>query len=153
MNAGFGHIKPRRFWKIIAAFDWTQGSEGAIMAPAVARLATLSEGEIRGFEDMLCARLYELDGQAWAEGNGMLVEDGAFFSVDCFLYARCLVVANGKRHFRRVLKDPSLMPGGDDDFESLLYLAQRAYEEKTGQEGFLDSRLSAETYSNVSQWV
>ena len=54
-----------------------------------------------------------------------------FFSVDCFLYVRCAVVANGKEVYEAALKDPTKILK-DLEFESLLAIANNAYELKTG---------------------
>ena len=56
-----------------------------------------------------------------------ILDDNSYFSVDEFLYSRCVVVANGKDYYYEVLNNPTKMPK-DLEFESLLYIACDAYE-------------------------
>ncbi len=59
--------------------------------------------------------------------------DSHFFSVDEFLYSRCVVVANGEQVYDEILSNPTAMPK-DSEFESVLYLAGTAYSQKTGRD-------------------
>jgi hypothetical protein len=70
---------------------------------------------------------------------------------DGFLYARCVVVANGKEFYEAVLKDPSKFPK-NMEFESLLGLASGAYELKTGKEFEYSTGCSYESFSNPAGW-
>ncbi|MEZ5039052.1 MAG: DUF4240 domain-containing protein [Saprospiraceae bacterium] len=73
------------------------------------------------------------------------------FSVDIFLYARACVVANGKEFFTSVLHDPTKMPKSYT-FEALLYLAAKAYEDKTALPWTYLPKKSYETFSNRKGW-
>src|SRR5262249_52997471 len=73
------------------------------------------------------------------------------FSADGFLYSRCVVVANGKVVYQRILADPSQMPK-DMEFEALLSMAWKAFEKKTGKEYDRLTRVSFETFSNKVGW-
>ena len=73
------------------------------------------------------------------------------FSADGFLYSRCVVVANGKVVYERILADPSQMPK-DMEFEALLSMAWKAFEKKTGKEYDRLTRVSFETFSNKVGW-
>lgn len=68
-----------------------------------------------------------------------------------FLYARCVVVANGRKFYEAALKDPTKM-AKDLEFESLLYLAPRAYELKTGEDFGYSTGCSYESFSNAAGW-
>jgi hypothetical protein len=73
------------------------------------------------------------------------------FSVDWFLDVRCCVVANGKRTFETVLKNPKRMPKGME-FEALLQVAAQAYQAKTGEDFAFIPSVSYETFSNKAGW-
>jgi len=142
------------FWGIVESFDWDQsGDDDAVIEPAVTALAAMPATEIRSFQSILATRLYELDTKAHAENIGEDAyrgEDEAF-SVDQFLYARCVVVANGRDYFGQVLADPVAMPK-DMEFESLLYVADQAHERSTGEALDSDPAVSCETFSNRTGW-
>ena len=143
------------FWDIISSFNWKKtGDDDAVMKPALKRLVSMTEDDIKEFAEILAAKLYELDGLTYASNIGTYSygKEGGYFSVDYFLYVRCCVVANGKAFFQKVLKQPTKMPE-DLDFESLLYLAPEALNKKLKTEGeCIDTKLSFETFSNVEKW-
>jgi hypothetical protein len=143
------------FWSLIDRFDWSKDEDDDIIDPAVVALALLPDSQIADFQQILARKLYALDGRAWAKASGDQVWWGEpdRLSVDAFLYARCLVVANGRDFYESVLADPSLMPQ-DADFEALLTLAADAYDRKTGLEwdDLDDTEVSYETFSNEAGW-
>src|SRR5689334_18762266 len=96
------------FWSLIDRFDWSKDDDDDIIEPAVVALALLPDSQILGFNQVLARKLYALDGRAWAQNAGEAVWWGApdRLSVDAFLYARCLVVANGREFYDAVLADP-----------------------------------------------
>ena len=125
-----------------------------MLKPAIEALAKLPLEEISMFEELLSQKLYALDTKAHAQNIGEdSWSEGKYFSGDWFLYARCCVVANGQELYELVLKDPTPFPK-DIEFEALLGLAWKAYEEKTKQEfeGF-DTSVSYETCSNEAGWA
>jgi hypothetical protein len=145
------------FWSLVAKLDWGhEGDDEEVVEPVVEALSHMSEAEIAGFQNTLARKLYALDGRAWARESGETVWWGepARLSVDGFLYARCVVVANGPEFYRAVLEDPTKTPK-DMDFESLLYVAPTAYERKTGDDGDAVRDLIEEpyeTFSNEAGW-
>jgi hypothetical protein len=144
------------FWSLIDRFDWTkEEDDDAIIEPAVLALALLPDSQIAGFQQMLARKLYALDGRAWARESGEQIwfGDPDRVAVDGFLYARCLVVANGREFYQAVLADPTTMPK-DSDFEAILMLAADAYDRKTGLvwEELDDTDVSYETFSNEAGW-
>jgi hypothetical protein len=136
------------FWDIIDTFDWVQDEEEDILEPAQNHLATLPIEKIQQFQDILAYKLWQLDGQAFAAR--LVNQDGAL-SVDDFLYVRCAVVADGKETFEDVLQHPEKMPI-EYTFEGLLYLAENAYEQKTGEEMDYLPKYNYETYQNREGW-
>jgi hypothetical protein len=85
------------------------------------------------------------------EGEADPDDGDDYISADDFLYRRCVVVANGRELYDEALRDPSQMPQ-DLDFEALIYLPGRAYEQKTGAEYDHATRVSFESFSNKDGW-
>jgi len=142
------------FWSLIDRFDWSKDEDDDIIEPAVVALALLPDSQIADFQQILARKLYALDGRAWARNSGeSWWGEPDRLSVDGFLYARCLVVANGREFYEAVLADPTAMPK-DADFEPLLMLAADAYDRKTGLEwdDLDDTEVSYETFSNEAGW-
>lgn len=142
------------FWSIIQLLDWDkEADDAAVLAPAISQLAALPVRSILLFADMLSEKLYRLDAQVFAENMGAYsFREGAYFSVDDFLYARCCVVANGREAYKNVLKDPTQMPK-EETFEPLLRLGVQAYLLKTGQRMEYVPVYNIETFSNKEAWA
>ncbi|WEH12508.1 DUF4240 domain-containing protein [Streptomyces sp. VNUA24] len=145
-----------RFWAIIASFDWDQtGDDKAVLAPASHALQRLAPEEIVAFEDLLASKLFALDTREHARwcyrGEADPDNGDHYISADDFLYARCVVVANGREFYEEVLTDPSRFPTGME-FESLLYLAGNAYEALTGAQHNQPTSMSWESFSNSDGW-
>ena len=142
------------FWRIIGLLDWKKtGHDEAVVEPAVKALAQMGVHDIERFEDTLAEKLHALDTEAHARQIGEDAYQGPdeFFSVDSFLYARCVVVVNGKECFEQVLAEPKQFPK-DMDFEPILYVASTAYEKKTGEAYGHSPTTSYETFSNKKGW-
>lgn len=147
-------MNENEFWKIIALLDWKrEGHDDAVLAPAVAALASKSKADICGFYERMAYLLYLLDTREHASNIGEYSYDAKddYISADLFLYARCAAVANGRNIYGAALKSPSKMPK-DLEFEALLNLAPTAYEEKTGEEFDYLTGCSFETFSNADGW-
>jgi hypothetical protein len=142
------------FWSIISLLDWTAtGDNEKVLAPAIAALAEKSTLEIRRFEERLAYLLYQLDTRAHATGGvGAEAKDSDQLSPDEFLYARCVIVANGRDFYESVLRDPGKMLR-DLEFEALLEVATRAYELKTGEGLDYETGCSYESFSNPDGWA
>lgn len=154
-NLHSGNMDEAQFWAIIELLDWRTRNSDEILAPAIKALSHFSEKDIYSFHDILNKKLFALDGRKFAEqlgSNQYAPQEDKPFSVDGFLYARCCVVANGKKMFESVLADPSKMPK-EYTFESLLYLPRKAWELKTGQDDYgYFPETWAETFSNPDGW-
>lgn len=118
------------------------------------RLAEQSPADIVAFADHLAQVLHELDGP---ERAAQLVVDPTVddepmtMSDDLFLYARCAVVAAGRRTFDVVLADPAQMARTWPVFdgEHLLGVAPAAYELATGDPFDHEAPVSYETGSDI----
>jgi hypothetical protein len=142
------------FWPIIELLDWQrQGNDEEVLAPAIKALAAKTKPQIRAFAERFAFLLYQLDTKAHASHIGQYSYDPKtnYVSADGFLYARCVVIANGPSFYAQVLNDPTAMPK-DLEFESLLTLAPAAYEMKTGEEFDYSTGCSFETFSNPLGW-
>jgi Protein of unknown function (DUF4240) len=142
------------FWKIIDMFDWKyEGNDDKVLKKAINYLSKKSNEEIFAFEDILSELLYNLDGIEYARniGEDAYVDENTYFSVDSFLYSRCVVVANGRALYYEMLNNPDDMPE-DVEFESLLYIAREAYEKKNDEEFDYVPKYDYETYSNEGKW-
>jgi len=143
------------FWSLIDRFDWSKEEDDDIIEPAVMALALLPDSQIAEFQQILARKLYALDGRAWAQESGELIwfGDPDRVAVDGFLYARCLVVANGREFYEAVLADPTTMPK-DADFEAILMVGSDAYDRKTGLtwDELDETDVSYETFSNEAGW-
>ena len=136
-----------RFWAIIDQLDWSKEKEEAILKPAVEALSLYPIEEIQAFHELLAQKLYALDGAKYAGQMG-----NSPFSADTFLYSRCVVVANGREFYQKVLADPTSMPKGYS-FESLLYLPEEAFKLKTGEDRYdYIPETWYETFSNPDGW-
>jgi predicted DNA-binding WGR domain protein len=140
------------FWEILSLLNWKKaGNDDAVLLPAEKRLATLSLEDIFAFEDILAEKLYQLDGEKYAVAC-YPGQHPSSISADAFLYDRCSVLCNGPAFYEKVVQDPTKWPVGLE-FESLLYLAGKAYARKTGQDDFPHTtRVSYETGSNTAGW-
>lgn len=144
------------FWDLIALFDWKKtGDDDEVLRPAVTALSRMSVDDIFAFDDLLAEKLYALDTREICRGTyrGQIDPDDGeqYVSADDFLYARCVIVANGKEAFEAALAKPLDVPQGIQ-FEALLGVALGAYEKKVGQEYDHVTALSWESFSNREGW-
>jgi uncharacterized protein DUF4240 len=149
-------MSDEQFWDLISRLDWSRaGDDEAVIEPVIAIVAAMGANAASAFEDVLAQKLYELDTREHARNIGeyaFVDGENDLFSVDWFLYARCVVVANGRAFFTKVLRNPELFPK-DMDFEALLAIAPQAYERVTAQPFDHLTPVSYETFSNRSGWV
>lgn len=143
------------FWNVISMFDWKyEGNDDKVINSAINYLSKKSNKDIYKFEDILSRLLYDLDGIEYAKNIGEFSykDDKNYFSVDWFLYTRCVVVANGRDYYYKVIKNPKEMPK-DMEFEALLYIAQEAYEKKNNKEFDYIPAYNYETFGNREKWI
>jgi len=142
------------FWSIIDLLDWkNQGDDDAVLAPAIQALAARATTDIRRFEERLAFLLYRLDTSAHARNlrESSVIPGQDYISADGFLYARCAVVASGRKCYESILKNPKKMPQ-DTEFEALLSLASEAYESRTGDGFDYTTGCDYESFSNAAGW-
>ena len=141
------------FWEIIDLLDWKAQKSADITTKAITRLSQLSIEQIQAFDDILSEKLYLLDGQQYAENTGQNAykDENASFSVDGFLYARCMAVASGKKIYENILINPKKMVK-NKSFEPLLSLASQAYKIKTGSVYEYIPAYIFETFANTKGW-
>ena len=147
-------MNENEFWSIIGMLNWEEsGDDEAVVEPVVNYLSQKTDEEIFQFEELLAQKLFALDTKAHVKeiGEDAYVNEGEYFSVDGFLYSRCVVVANGKELFQNVLENPNEFPK-DMEFEAILYVSQEAYEQKNDKEWEYVSPTDYETYKNASGW-
>jgi len=140
------------FWKLIGHIDRhaLRMGEGYDIAlrPLIDALTGLDKSELQSFQDHLAQALYDLDGRAYFDASS-----DAAGTDDSFLYVRCFVVAMGHDTYTRTLRDPGLMPNTiGQEFEPLLYAAQLAWQQKTGEEVDFETKVSFESGSNEALW-
>jgi hypothetical protein len=145
-----GLLSESQFWQIISLLDWQQTTDEAILKPAVTALSQMPVANIYIFKDLLSEKLFALDTKRHAQVYVEKYGDD-YLSVDDFLYTRCAVVAEGKDFYEKVLKNPTDFPI-ETAFESLLYLANVAYEQKTGKPFNYTPSHNYETKSNLVAW-
>lgn len=144
----------KTFWRILGLFNWgKQGDDEAVIKPAVLALSQMKVEAIYKFEDILSEQLFYLDTKAHAREIG---EEGykedTYFSSDWFLYSRCTCLINGEDFYNEVLNNPSSFPK-DMEFETLITVAQEAFEKKTKEEwNYNCKQYSYESFSNEKGW-
>ena len=141
-------LEESKFWKFIALIDWEQKENKKILRPIIKALADTDESAINQFSESLAFHLRQLDGPAFTKS---LKTNELGFSADTFLYARCLVVAKGEKFYKKVLAKPENMPV-DEDFEALLYVAEKAYQQKTGKSYQYVPTINYESFFNQQLW-
>ena len=142
------------FWKIIESMDWEKtGDDDQVIEPAIHQLSTRKDQEILAFADALSEKLHGLDGERYAKEIGQDAYKGpqTRFSKNCFLSARCCVIANGREFYEQVVSEPAEMPK-DMEFEALLKLPSKAYQRKTGKKLTYIPKFSYETFANKEAW-
>jgi len=140
------------FWDFIALIV-EQGSDRNRLVQLIRALAEKSGVDIRRYHERLVERLYRLDTREHARRmkTGAWRGDGARFSPDGFLYARCGCVARGREFYDRVRKQPGLLARATE-FEALLDTADLAHRRKTGRSLSYQAGLSFESCSNLAGW-
>ncbi len=143
-------LTEQRFWGIIHLLDWEQaGQDKAVLAPAANALSQLSGSEIEAFADWQAFLLKQLDTQLHAE---TFAGDDADLSADGFLYARCAVLANGRKTYYEVLSEPEKMPS-NLSFEALLHLPEQAWRLQTKEDNWTYTpAFNYETGFNERGW-
>lgn len=122
-------------------------------------LATRSKAVVIGFADRLAEVLHRLDRAELAAFPHVDLTDPDGLplplSDDAFLYARCGVVAAGREAYARVTADPAAFcpyTARDREGESLLYVAEDAWEQLTGRPWEHVEPFDYESGTNPDGW-
>ncbi|MCM1065702.1 MAG: DUF4240 domain-containing protein [Eubacterium sp.] len=140
------------FWKTMELCDWEkEGDDDQVLKPVIAYLSKQDDSAIFEFDDLMTELLYHLDTEKLAEQCRKV---DPLMSDDTFLYSRCVALINGPAYYEKVRQGKEKNVWGME-FESLLYVPQRAWELK--HQGSVDeyphvSPLSFETGSNKDGW-
>jgi len=137
-----------KFWALIGLIDWKQKETKQALQATIKALAAENEAIIYKFSERLAYFLHQLDGPAYTKS---LKADELGFSADTFLYARCLAVAKGEKFYKKVLAKPENMPISED-FEALLYVAEEAFQQKTGKAYQYVPTTNYESFFNQKLW-
>jgi len=137
-------MKEAEFWNLLTKINWRKENDKAKSQT----LATYSTAKIFQFSERLAFLLHQLDSPEFTK---ILKQTDLGFSADTFLYARCFVVAKGKRFYEAVHKQPLKMPT-DGYFERLLYVAEDAYQLKTNQTYSYIPSTNYESFFNQELW-
>ncbi len=118
------------------------------------RLRKLSNAEIFSFHVIL-RRLLNESFQARLWGAAYIINGGC--SDDGFDYFRGWLIAQGREVYYRALQDPESLvdaTGTDVECEAIWYVAQEAYEEKTGKDDFGEKDTSevGALQGDLSEW-
>lgn len=137
------------FWDTIELCDWRfQGDDEKVLAPVIKYLSGQSDDMIFLFEDLMSELLYDLDTRKLI---GQCRESDKSMGGDSFLYSRCVALVNGPQYYEEVKKGnhPEIW---ELEFESVLGVAQLAWEMKHNTEFPHIAPLSYETGSNSEEW-
>ena len=154
------NVEETRFWKIIRLLNWSRmGDDEAVIVPAVRALAERSDNHIYSFAEVLAKLLYDIDGVEWAKNMSAkpFITEYPYCAPIDFLYARCCVVAHGKKFYKRVKRNPADMPK-DFHFEALLTIPRQAWKLKhINEENFREfqyiTKYNYATFSNQRLWM
>lgn len=142
------------FWQLISLIDTDaldDEREQEAIEPLQAALGLQPEQALFAFEELLSRKLYDIDGEVYADNAG---DSGD--SDDAFLYARCYVVAKGAAFYEQVKAEPDRMPKTLEQWcESLLYPHRTVWAERTGSDESawpFQATVSYETGSNEALW-
>jgi hypothetical protein len=129
-----------RYWRLIAdSLDYAEDDQEAQLAFLRRELAGLAPEEIVGFRLRTDKLLYDTyTSEMWCAG--WIMNGGC--SDDSFEYFRLWVISRGREVYENARRDPDSLisvadtpvPEGLFDLESLWYVANDAFEQKTGKD-------------------
>ncbi len=127
----------QEFWEIIEKSKQSAGTDQQAQYDAIKEmLSQMLVEEIMDFE----RHFQELQSTSWLNvlwGAAYLINGGC--SDDCFDYFRSWLVAQGKDVFEKAVENPDSLADYEEaeedkvEFEDLLYLSNRVYKEKIGE--------------------
>ncbi|MDX2216573.1 MAG: DUF4240 domain-containing protein [Oculatellaceae cyanobacterium bins.114] len=146
------------FWQLIEASKTESGGDIYEQLETLkAQLCKLTNAEIVSFDTIL-HRLLNKSFEARLWGAAYIINGGC--SDDGFDYFRGWLIAQGQAIFEQALENPDSLAdvvdieNQDVQCEEIWYVAQEAYEEKTGKDDFGEKRIaeSKELKGNLADW-
>ena len=137
------------FWNTMELCDWdNEGDDDKVLKPVIEYLSRQSDDVLFEFDDLMTELLYDLDTRKLAQ---QCRKAYPLMNDDTFLYSRCVALINGPAYYEKVRqgKEKGVWKL---EFESLLYVPQRAWDLKHQTEYPHVSPLSYETGSNKDGW-
>jgi len=124
-------------WSLAKSHNNQQVQENLV----IEKLVTYSPSQIIDFEIILRQLLNEANEYTVAAAEKIMQ---GWVSDNPYLYFRCWLISQGKNTFSETIKNPEFLADRTDkhtntDFENLLYLADKAYQQKTGKKAADDS--------------
>lgn len=124
------------FWKLIEEADkQSDGDRDQKIAILVKLLQDYTVEDIIEYEKIF--RQLVIDADTYMVMAAMKIVEG-WVSDDSYLYFRCWLISLGHNTFREVLENPDYLANfeldGDIEEEDMLYVATRAYKQKTGKQ-------------------
>ena len=135
-NTRMDTINTDKFWQLIDnAVKVSNGDDNLKEQNLTTELAKLSLDEITDFE--FAFRKCVIDADDFRVMAAMKIIEGSVTD-DSYLYFRCWLIGQGKTIYQETLKNPDYLANivkSDKihEFEELMYVATKAYEEKTGK--------------------
>jgi hypothetical protein len=145
------------FWRLIGeAKEASKGDLDAQLDILVGRLSEYPPEEIVSFDAVLHQLMNE--SYTWDLWAAAYILNGGC-SDDCFDYFRGWLITQGEMVYGKTLRDPETLVSllwvadpGDFEFESILYAAWTAYENKTGQEFPMNMRENQVPEPTGEKW-
>jgi hypothetical protein len=126
----------QEFWKIIDyAFINSNGNFEVQATLIVRKLTEYTLDQIIDFEKIFRIQVIEADDYKVMAAQKIIE---GWVTDDPYLYFRCWLIGQGEKTFKETLKSPEYLadivsPGMNTQFEDLLYVATKAYFQKTGK--------------------
>jgi len=137
LNLRLDTIKTEKFWALMdEAIQFAKGADQLKENFLVSELADLPPEDIQDFE--IAFRKLMIEANDYKIMGAQKIIQG-YVSDDTYLYFRCWLISQGQEVYNEVLKNPDFMAnriskGDICEFESLMYVATKAYSKKTGKE-------------------
>lgn len=111
--------------------DWDyEGDDDRVLAPVIESLKEKDDDMIFKFHDLMSELLYKLDTKKLVY---QCEKAEPYMSDDSFLYSRCVALINGPEYYIEA-KSGKKEEIWDMEFESLLYVPQKAWALKHGKD-------------------
>ena len=141
--------KYKFFWNSIKLCDWGhEGDDDLVLQPVIQYLASKDDSDIFEFDNQMSELLFALDTKKLVN---QYKKKHSYLSDDGFLYSRCVALINGATYYEEALlgKHKEIW---DMEFESLLYVPQKAWALKHQKEEDDYPHISPVSYETGSNY-